>query len=256
MNTLVGHSLILLGAATAAIAISFAVEHAKERTDGAAPVVVIAQQRAPVPRVETAVALPTNRDGLIRALQRELKRVGCYDGAVTGRWGAEPRRAMKAFLEGINASLPVDEPDDIQLRLLQAEEHVCTAPCPDERAEGCSRIAEAPDVSAPERAVAASLQPAPPAAERTQAPEAGPAVSTTQNLARPDGERLAGVPSSATVSTISGAPAEPRASEPIPPEPLSQSARRRVHKSHVKPPKIVRVLIRNVARSLAPFGVH
>lgn len=68
---------------------------------------------------------------LARELQRELKRVGCYDGDPDGDWKTASRRAMGAFLGRINASLPVDHPDLILLTLLQAHpEKACGATCP------------------------------------------------------------------------------------------------------------------------------
>ena len=74
--------------------------------------------------------LPGDRAGLARELQRELRRVGCYDGEINGTWTPAARRAMKTFTDSVNASLPVDQPDYILLTLVQGrQERVCGAPC-------------------------------------------------------------------------------------------------------------------------------
>ena len=54
-----------------------------------------------------------DRRELTRALQRELKRVHCYDGPIDGEWLLQSKRATKAFLDRVNASLPIDKPDQI-----------------------------------------------------------------------------------------------------------------------------------------------
>ena len=95
---------------------------------------------APMPRMEVAqpilIAPPQpavrnanvtalrNDDGqakqqLARDIQKELKRVGCYDGDVTGDWNAGTRRAMKLFIDKVNAALPSDEPDHILRTMVQ-----------------------------------------------------------------------------------------------------------------------------------------
>jgi hypothetical protein len=68
---------------------------------------------------------------LARDLQRELKRVGCYGGIVNGTWTRSTKAAMTTFIERVNASLPVDDPDYILLTLVQNHsEKVCGSPCP------------------------------------------------------------------------------------------------------------------------------
>lgn len=75
--------------------------------------------------------VPGDRTGLVRELQRELRRVGCYDGEVNGTWTPAARRAMKVFTDRVNASLPVDQPDYILLKLVQgSSERTCGAGCP------------------------------------------------------------------------------------------------------------------------------
>ena len=64
-------------------------------------------------------------------LQRELKRVGCYAGEITNTWTPSTKRAMSVFMERVNATLPVDQPDYILLTLVQGHTAVaCGASCP------------------------------------------------------------------------------------------------------------------------------
>lgn len=71
-------------------------------------------------RPETT-ARPLDRVSLTRALQRELKRVGCYHGEINGEWTDSTRRAMKWFTDQVNAKLPVGEPDQVLLSLVQGD---------------------------------------------------------------------------------------------------------------------------------------
>lgn len=71
------------------------------------------------------------RAQLTRDLQSELKRVGCYNGEVTGAWSPSTRRAMSTFMDRVNATLPIDEPDYILLTLVQGHSaQACGATCP------------------------------------------------------------------------------------------------------------------------------
>jgi hypothetical protein len=73
----------------------------------------------------------TDRSQLARELQRELRRVGCYDGEINGGWTTSTKRAMKTFTERVNASLPVEEPDLVLLTLVQGQaDKTCRQPCP------------------------------------------------------------------------------------------------------------------------------
>jgi len=68
---------------------------------------------------------------LVRSLQTELKRVGCYSGDITGGWNRGSKRALSAFLERVNAVLPVEKPDYIQLTLVQGKTGaICGRACP------------------------------------------------------------------------------------------------------------------------------
>jgi hypothetical protein len=74
---------------------------------------------------------PDDLAGLARALQRELKRVGCYNGEISGVWTTSSRLAMKTFVERVNAALPIDKPDPVLLSLVQGyRERACGVGCP------------------------------------------------------------------------------------------------------------------------------
>src|SRR5262249_11930943 len=130
---------------------------------GAEELVVVAPTRAPV-RAPDVAALPSNRGGLARLIERELERVGCYRGPITGAWDGAAQRAMQAVLVHANARLPVDRPDPVLLRLVQGEEQrVCARSCG-------QRSASAGDDCMPaERSAAAPIEAVP--AERASISE-------------------------------------------------------------------------------------
>ncbi len=73
---------------------------------------------------------PEARADLIRDIQTELKRVGCYEGEIDGSWGPGSKRAMTTFTDRINATLPIDEPDYILLTLVQGHRTSACGACP------------------------------------------------------------------------------------------------------------------------------
>jgi hypothetical protein len=76
------------------------------------------------------LAIPKDRDALTRELQKELRRVGCYEGDISGTWSQSTRRAMKTFIERMNARLPIEEPDAVLYALLKAQDQpVCGKAC-------------------------------------------------------------------------------------------------------------------------------
>jgi hypothetical protein len=76
-------------------------------------------------------AIPRDRDSLARGLQKELRRVGCYEGELNGVWTPATRRAMKTFTDRVNATLPVEEPDAVLFAMVQSQQdRVCGKPCP------------------------------------------------------------------------------------------------------------------------------
>lgn len=65
---------------------------------------------------------------LVQQIQTELLRLGCYAGAVDGRWTAETQQAMHVLGERVRVLRPVETPDYIMLALARSQaSHVCTA---------------------------------------------------------------------------------------------------------------------------------
>ncbi len=85
------------------------------------------------PREQVRVPFYREREParLVRDLQRELKRVGCYSHDIDGEWSPATRRAMKDFTDRVNAVLPVERPDPVHLVLVQSQSDlVCRDGCP------------------------------------------------------------------------------------------------------------------------------
>lgn len=106
-------------------------------TSGVTPSLKVATVVAPSTSDAAAAAtrMPqtseVSRYDLVRSIQRELKRVGCYAGDVDGDWGVGSRRAMAAFTDRVNASLPIEQPDFILLTLVQGHQSgICGKGCP------------------------------------------------------------------------------------------------------------------------------
>ena len=112
--------------------------------------------KAPIP----TATRPTTPGELTRALQRELRRVGCYGGELNGDWTSDTRKAMKAFMSRVNAAMPVEQPDPILLTLVQAHgDRACGVACPagqgladDGRCLPTAILAHAPNSGAPRTA--------------------------------------------------------------------------------------------------------
>jgi hypothetical protein len=91
---------------------------------------IAAAEAAPWQTSITPVAPAMTRRQVVRAVQRELRRTGCYSGEITGAWSDRTKRALSRFLERVNATLPLDDPDEIQLTLLRAHPAaVCGVTC-------------------------------------------------------------------------------------------------------------------------------
>jgi hypothetical protein len=104
---------------------------APRRLRPAAPAVSLAEAPPRVPVGETRAAAPLEGAALTREIQRQLKRIGCYRGAVTGVWSPSMRQAMKALTDRVNATLPVEQPDPVLLAMAQSQAAgICGAACP------------------------------------------------------------------------------------------------------------------------------
>jgi|SwirhirootsSR2_FD_contig_51_207950_length_861_multi_2_in_0_out_0_1 peptidoglycan hydrolase-like protein with peptidoglycan-binding domain len=124
------------------------------KSPGSAPVWMAVEKPPAMPVEPTVVTLaehsewrpvslglpraPLDREAIVRQLQSELKRVGCYASEPNGIWTTSTRRAMQVFVERVNAVLPIEQPDGILLALVQGHQgKACGAPCP--AGQGLSR---------------------------------------------------------------------------------------------------------------------
>ena len=102
-----------------------------EAAPPSAPVIVTLAPRSGDAVPLRMAAIPRDRDSLARELQKELRRVGCYEGELNGVWTPATRRAMKTFTDRLNATLPVDAPDAVLFAMVQnQQDRVCGKPCP------------------------------------------------------------------------------------------------------------------------------
>jgi peptidoglycan hydrolase-like protein with peptidoglycan-binding domain len=236
--------------------------HAPDRNTGpAAPVL------RPVQPSHRANLIPGDRASLVRELQRELKRVGCYSGDVNGVWTTSSRMAMKSVTDRVNATLPIDNPDDVLLSLVRGQQDgVCGVPCPTGqstndrgRCPPSAVLAKGPvDVAPPEAKAepqvdkssitTGSIVPATAAAATALAasaaiPRAEPKANLPENRARP-----AAVTPEETSPKSGRIERSSRQSGPLPFERVYESRTRRTSNTS-RPPKF----IRNVLRA---FGIR
>ena len=65
-----------------------------------------------------------------RALQTELQRVGCYQGAVDGAWGSRTKAALEQFASRTTTNLSTDTPSQAALDAVKGrQERVCPLVC-------------------------------------------------------------------------------------------------------------------------------
>lgn len=57
---------------------------------------------------------------LARSIQKELRRVGCYDGPIDGSWSHGTREALESFTRALKISLPSIVPDHIILTAVES----------------------------------------------------------------------------------------------------------------------------------------
>jgi hypothetical protein len=78
-----------------------------------------------------AVAEPKpDRGALTRSLQTELKRVGCYSGAVDGDWGEKTSAGLARFARLSKVPVNSDEPTTAALEAVAGREgRICTLEC-------------------------------------------------------------------------------------------------------------------------------
>jgi hypothetical protein len=190
MDNARGHLAILAGAGLAAALLSAFVAGGREADPAAAKetAVVTLPQRPPEPRPAAKPPIASDRISLARALQGELRRVGCYDGEISGSWDARSRAAMKTFTERVNATLPVDTPDQVLLALVQGH-----------RGDACGPAVQAkPTKAAEPRQIEAAAK-----AEPSVVPVPMPVPVPVPAVRRPD------PPAAAVVPRVQAPPPEP-----------------------------------------------
>ncbi len=93
------------------------------------PVADTAVLTSNISEAESDTALsPRERRRVVRHIQRELRRVGCYTGAADGVWGKNSKAAMGAFATKISATVPLDRPDYVALMLVETYDAQACAP--------------------------------------------------------------------------------------------------------------------------------
>jgi hypothetical protein len=139
---------------------------------------------SPAPQVQGPEATPPSTSPLpqsrkpeeiARDMLSELKRLDCYSGAVSARWGARPKLAVERFNRVSSLELPADEPLEASLETIKGWKG---PNCPIENAATPSSKSR-PAAAAPKKQSAPAPQRAsksPPPAPRAQAarPRANP----------------------------------------------------------------------------------
>src|SRR5215475_10451349 len=129
------HLLVLAAAAVCLCVLSYATgwPQGSRYAEPDPQAAIVLAQGAGLPRTRASMPVlptpaPRDMEALVREIQRQLIRVGCYHGEVSGKWSAQSRLAMQAFTEQVNAKLPVDRPDQILLRLIEGHQgRACAA---------------------------------------------------------------------------------------------------------------------------------
>lgn len=75
---------------------------------------------APVREANAAPPKPVSRKEMVLRLQAGLRQAGCYHGSVNGSWNAATQRAMLEFSSATNSRLPVSQPSEVLLALIDA----------------------------------------------------------------------------------------------------------------------------------------
>ena len=116
---------------------------------------VVAATPNPTPPQPTTLVPrdPDARYKLVLDIQQQLRRVGCYWGGMDGSWGIATKGAMKEFTHRVNATLPLDEPDYVQLALIQSRAESTCGACPAGQSLSASGRCAAPQVATAQKEV-------------------------------------------------------------------------------------------------------
>jgi hypothetical protein len=109
-----------------------------------------------------AGASPSDPHELARSLQFELKRVGCFNGAVNGEFDDATKAAWHKFAKQASIALPDDLSSDAIKSVRAIDKRICPLVCPDgQRPDGERCVAIAPPDNAKSRKTTTG-QPTPP----------------------------------------------------------------------------------------------
>jgi hypothetical protein len=104
----------------------------------------MASLRTETESTRSAAGAPVDAKEVARSLQLELRRVGCFDGAINGEFGTPSRDALRNFARLAAVSLPDNELSGETLSVIRKfDKRICPLSCkPGERAEDerCIRI--------------------------------------------------------------------------------------------------------------------
>lgn len=221
------------------------------------PVSALVVPQAPTPASASAHRkIPDDRSGITRAIQTELRRVGCYEGQVNGIWTASSRAAMKSFTERVNAALPVDQPDQILLALVQAHrDKVCIATCPDGQVPGgWGRCQPDPSLAKTSQQTASISAGSSLETSSTSQASSTAGRSATVTVAKVEEEEL-DTPR-APVGSATAAPAALVQKPAHPPTSERRASRNHSPKKSFQPPAVARAVmksLKNLQRALGGF---
>ena len=104
-----------------------------------------AEQRIAALTAATAKAAAVDDHALALSLQSELKRVGCFDGAMNGEFDDPTRAAQRTFAKLTSLSLPDSLSPEAIDAVRKFDKRVCPLVCPEgQRAEGQRCVASLP----------------------------------------------------------------------------------------------------------------
>ena len=112
--------------------VPFAATAGPEQAEQLDPVVVTLPSRAQFPSPgapSDSTVGPLSQFAIAREAQKELRRVGCYEGENSGIWTPSSRLAAQRFVDRVNAKLPTDKPDEILLALLRDQSGAVCGQC-------------------------------------------------------------------------------------------------------------------------------
>lgn len=217
-------------------------------------------------RVEVPAARPrssgfsSDKAGLARQLQRELTRVGCYSGDVNGVWTTSSRMAMKAFVDRVNSTLPIDAPDPILLSLVQGQRgEICEGSCPagQSTAGGAACVTEAATDNKTREPVIREGAGSPAGASVPLVGGTAAAAAATMTPKHAEqkssitGERIRPVTPAPDGAPAGDTSRDPRRKEAAGP-PGGERRQRHSWKDPAKPPRVVRDFLRGIERT---FGL-